>query len=141
GGDGVGDAAPRLEGLASRVLERDEHEETRQREADGSDDGEHALARDPMLVHPDEGPEDEERERDAGGGELRKRNAEEDHPAEHEVDADERADHSHEHAAEERIAEQEVRGKDLEQRRHPPVAPPPCAAFTIVRTLWSMKLM
>jgi hypothetical protein len=73
-----------------------------------------------MLVHADDAPIDEERERDAGGGELRQRDAEEDHPSEEEVDADQRTDRADEQAPEERVAEEEVRTEDLDERAHAP---------------------
>src|SRR5207247_3093906 len=70
-------------------------------------------------------PVADERERDAGGRELRQRDAEEDHPPEHEVGAHERTDDAHQHAADERVAQEEVGAQDLDERAHPRAATAP----------------
>ena len=62
----------------------------------------------------------EEGERDARRRDLRQRDAEEDHAPQHEVDADQRADQPDQDAADQRVAQQEARAEDLEERAHPP---------------------
>src|SRR5207244_119136 len=83
------------------------------------------LAHVAVLVRADGQPVADEGERDARGRELRQRDPQEDHPPEHEVRAYERADDAHQHAADERVAQQEVGAQDLDERAHPRAATAP----------------
>src|SRR5207248_2993099 len=90
-----------------------------------ADERQRSLAHVPVLVGADGEPVADERERDAGGRELRQRDTEEDHPAEDVVDPDEGTDETDEHAADERIAEEKARAEYLEQLAHRPAATAP----------------
>ena len=59
-----------------------------------------------------------EGKRHTGGRELRERDAEEDHPAEHEVDPHERTDEPYENASDERVVQEEVRSEHLDEHAH-----------------------
>ena len=124
-GDRIGDADPRLDGLATAALESREHEEPAEREHERARHGERALAHLAVLVRSDHQLEEDERRRDAGGGQLRQGHAEEDHPPQDEVRADERADDPDEDAADEGIAEEEVGAQDLGEGAHLPAATAP----------------
>src|SRR5262249_38422843 len=122
GGERVRDADPRLERLPALPLERREHEQPREREPEGANHGEQPLARLAVLVHAREAAQ-EEREGDAGGRQLRQRDPEEDHAAEHEVNADERAHEPDEDARDERVVEEEVGAQELGHRDLSTVVP------------------
>src|SRR5262249_21265843 len=86
---------------------------------------ERPLAQVAVLVHTDREPVADERECDARRGELWQRDPEEDHPPEHEVGPHERTDETDQHAADERVAQEEVGAQDLDERAHPPAATAP----------------
>ncbi len=71
-----------------------------------------------MLVSAYEQTIDEEGEGDPGRRELRQSDAEKDHPAEHEVDPDQRTDGTDEHASHQRVVEQEARAQHLDEQAH-----------------------
>src|SRR5262249_6397754 len=127
-GEGVGVREARFDHDAPAALEGGECHEAGHGDGERASEREQALATGAVLVATDQLRVDEKGEPDPRRRQLRQGDAEKDHAPQQEVDADERAHQPEEHAAEERVSQQEVRSKDLGERAHARVTTPPNTA-------------
>ena len=116
--DRVGHADAGLDEFASAPLQDREHEDAAQREGGGTDTRHNRIAAATVKVRTHERAVHEQRKRDAGRGQLRKGDAEKDHPSQDEVDAHQRAHEPDEHAGDQRITEDEAGLQHLEHGAH-----------------------